>query len=435
MRYPLSDNTDRYRGTITFTPIEESYTNPGQLTSDGIKAAGAALGQFVENFSSLPGVGTSDYQVSQEAAVNLDIFGSGNSFTSTTPAAVASKPTKTEIKYDEFGDLISNSTKSSYNPDLYDPRGRDQLPNIGVVDQSILNRMNVYGNQASATIKKTPVVAPRTAPKETYSTPQKKIVDLGNLSNFNKSSTSGRTMTNSTPSGPVTLYLPQAIQVNDGVQYDRNFDLGIIGGAAMEAAKAGKNVGSAISETIKQGMNSAAQFISNPTGMEKDLAALAAVRLAGFSTGENSSVTNFARLATGVTNNPNTRTLFKNVNLREFSFNFKMIATSRDEAIAIRKIIKTFRTELYPLAITIGGTGFDIPAGYKFPNKFRISLRYDDQDIGIRFLDSNLISVQTVYNQSSMGWHEEGLPSEVDLTLFFGEPRALSKQDILADIA
>lgn len=428
MRYPISENTDNYRGTITFTPIAESYTNPGQLTSDGIKAAGSALGQFVESFATLP-TGTSDYQVNAEAAMGLDIFGTGNSFTSSSPTATT-KAKSTEIIYDEFGDLISNSTKSSYNPNLYDPRGRDQIPDIRSVDQSILNRMNIYGNQASATIKKTPVVAPRTVAKETYSTPKgKRVVSLGNLTEM------GRTMTNATPSGPITLYLPQAIQVNDGVQYDRNFDLGIIGGAGMEAAKMGRNVGSAIAESLKQGWNSAAQFISNPTGMEKDLAALAAVRLAGFASGENSSVTNFTRLATGVTNNPNTRTLFKNVNLREFSFSFKMIATSRDEAIAIRNIVKIFRTELYPEAITIGGTGFDIPAGYKFPNKFRVSLRYDDQDIGIRFLDSNLISVQTVYNQSSMGWHEEGLPSEVDLTLFFGEPRALSKQDILLDIA
>ena len=57
-------------------------------------------------------------------------------------------------------------------------------------------------------------------------------------------------------------------------------------------------------------------------------------------------------------------------------------------------------------------------------------MTYNGKPVATKFLDSNLISVQTTYNPSSMGWHVDGKPSEVDLTLNFGEPRALSKRDI-----
>ena len=56
--------------------------------------------------------------------------------------------------------------------------------------------------------------------------------------------------------------------------------------------------------------------------------------------------------ASGVTLNPNTRSLFKSVALREFAFQFKFIAKSKKEADEVRKIIKFFRTELYPEALT-----------------------------------------------------------------------------------
>ena len=55
-----------------------------------------------------------------------------------------------------------------------------------------------------------------------------------------------------------------------------------------------------------------------------------------------------------VTVNPNTRSLFKNVAIREFAFQFKFIAKSKKEADEVRKIIKFFRTELYPEALTVG---------------------------------------------------------------------------------
>ena len=77
-----------------------------------------------------------------------------------------------------------------------------------------------------------------------------------------------------------------------------------------------------------------------------------------------------------ITTNPNTRALFKQVNIREFAFQFKFIPQSEREAEEVKNIIQFFREELYPTEIfdTIGDT--KILLGYNFPNKFQISVEY-----------------------------------------------------------
>jgi hypothetical protein len=227
-------------------------------------------------------------------------------------------------------------------------------------------------------------------------------------------------------SGPVTLYLPQAIVVADQVNYER-INLGIIGASALTALQSGKSVTEAISGALAEAGRSASDFLTNRTGLGTQLAGLAAVRLA--ETVGNDTFRGVSRAAFGVAVNPNTKSLFNSVELRTFSFSFKMIASSAAEANAIENIIYTFRKEVYPREI-LGPQ--NVSVGYIFPNKFRIRMTYNGKPVATKFLDSNLISVQTTYNPSSMGWHVDGKPSEVDLTLNFGEPRALSKKDIEA---
>lgn len=229
--------------------------------------------------------------------------------------------------------------------------------------------------------------------------------------------------------GPITLYLPQAINVADQVYYER-IDLGAIGAVAAGAVGAGAGPLQALKTAGLQAGRSIADLLTNRSAMSQEVAALAALRLAPGAFG----VDNVAKSQLGVAVNPNTKSLFRSVELRTFSFSFKMIASSEAEAIEIERIIKAFRTELYPehINFTAENGAFTAPVGYKFPNKYKIILQYGGKILPIRFLDANLINIQTVYNPSSMGWHADGRPSEVDLTLSFGEPRTLSKQDIVA---
>ena len=78
-----------------------------------------------------------------------------------------------------------------------------------------------------------------------------------------------------------------------------------------------------------------------------------------------------------------------------------------------------------------------IPYGYKFPNLFRISVQYDRLDVGDYRSMPNmsiglcyLSDIQVVYNPSGGGYHNNGRPNEVDMTLIFTEYRTLSKADV-----
>lgn len=224
----------------------------------------------------------------------------------------------------------------------------------------------------------------------------------------------------------ITLYLPQAITIGDGVEYER-FDFGILGSMALGAIQNGQSMTKALANAImEEGANAIDMIKGDFSGMNKQIASLAAVRALQRVPGQTAGAV--GRAATGVTTNPNTKTLFKAVNLRTFTFTFKMVASSRSEAKEIDSIVKYFRKEMYPDLIQID----NLPLGYVFPKRFKVDLTYNGQKVPIKFLESNLLSMNTTYNPSSMGWHEDGMPSEIDMTLTFGEPRTVSRRDFEA---
>ena len=218
----------------------------------------------------------------------------------------------------------------------------------------------------------------------------------------------------------VLLYLPQGLQFRDNVTYE-NTDVGATG-----AAVAG---GASILGSMADGVGS---FVQGLTGSSADgLAKLATVRMAAAAGKFSDEVTAGLKLQTGVTTNPNQRSLFKQVNMREFQFNFKMVARSRQESEQVKSIVNFFRSELYPedIPVTVGGQ--EISLGYKFPNKFNIEFEYDGKTIAHKIKPCFLRSVDTTYNASQMAFHEDGEFLEVDMNLNFTETVTLSKKDIL----
>lgn len=216
------------------------------------------------------------------------------------------------------------------------------------------------------------------------------------------------------------LYLPVGLQYRDNASYS-NFDLGVTGAALS----AGGGITSGIS-TIKDALaNSSA---------DKDIATAAAVGIIDKFGGSAVGSAAF-KLGVGVTINPNTRTLFEKVGIREFAFTFKFFAESRKEAVEIEKIIQFFREELYPEEILAnatvsGGEGQAISIGYRFPKKFGIQIEYDGNQIGTKILPCHLRDISTNYNPTNMSFHDDGKFTEIDMTLSFVEIRTLSKTDI-----
>jgi len=222
----------------------------------------------------------------------------------------------------------------------------------------------------------------------------------------------------------IDLYMPAGnIVMNEGVQYDTT-NLNPMGAAAMGGLQSGDTIAGSLATGLMEGLRS----IFDMRGIDNNtLARLAAGRLADKIPG---GVGIAGQLAVQATANPNTRALFRNVNLREFNFTFKFIATSPTEARTVENIIRHFRTEMYPESIEAAG----IPIGYNFPNAFGISFSYKGAKARIPKLETcYLRNIQTSYNPTSATFHSDGQPNEIDLTLNFVEIRTLHKKDILGD--
>ena len=231
------------------------------------------------------------------------------------------------------------------------------------------------------------------------------------------------------PNQKISLFLPQAIQIADGATYDTNVELGAVGGGIERGLLSSKNLGETIANATTQSMKAVEGILGGNVNLSPQQASLAASKVAAkvpFVGGEGAA--SAVASATGVTANPNTRTLFKSVPIRQFSFSFTLIPTSAREAEQVRNIIKFFRTELYPEVLNAAGLDY----GYKFPNRFLIKMQYKNTDIpGVKFLPAYLQSFTTNYNPNGMGMHADGSWAEAQISLSFTEGKALSRQDVL----
>lgn len=224
------------------------------------------------------------------------------------------------------------------------------------------------------------------------------------------------------------LYLPGAIQIQDKVSYNNNMDLGVIGAAVREGIITGQSTGEVMAAAGQQISETFGSLVESlRSGVVSETAQIAAMRAFG----ANSAVSGAVSTATGVALNPNRRSMLSGPEIRTFGFTFKMIPTSRAESVAVKKIIRFFREEMYPEAIE----DFGISAAFRYPAIFDIKMRYRKSDgtlkqVGTGLLPSFLQAVDVNYNQSGMAFHDDGEPQEVTLTLNFTEERTLNKSDI-----
>ena len=228
------------------------------------------------------------------------------------------------------------------------------------------------------------------------------------------------------PKAPaIQLFFPPSLQYNDAVNYN-SANLGSAGLTAMGALNSGENIMSAITSGLTEGMES---IFNLATGSLKgESMKVGAARLAKKFSGGTSSAVQSA-LQTGM--NPGTRLLFDQPTMRSFTFSFKLIPTSSQEAITIKEIVKNFRFQMYPREIDVTE---GIPIGYEFPNVYRIEFAFDGGTLQIPKIQyCYLKDVQAAYNSTSGGvFFEDGHPTEIDLNLTFLEYRALSKRDVEA---
>ena len=231
------------------------------------------------------------------------------------------------------------------------------------------------------------------------------------------------------------LYFPQALQMNDNVSYE-NVGLGTSGAAGLQAANNLGSAGSAISAMVSETASSLGSIFGygNNVGSaaEGQAARVAAARFVSAISGVLTSGQQAAAgLALQVKVNPNTRSIFNGVNVRNFTFQYDFHPTSEREQQIVKDIIYHFRREMYPATIPPIGPQNSFPLGYKFPNLFEIKFRVKNRDIDMpQPLYCFLRDVSTSYNPNSMSFHEDGQAVNMQMSLAFQEFRALNKADI-----
>ena len=230
----------------------------------------------------------------------------------------------------------------------------------------------------------------------------------------------------------VHLYMPMNIQQNESVVAGPE-QLGIVGGMVsgtlMGAQGQNRSVADIASSAFKGTFAGMGELMRGQTAPE--FGSLIANRLVSKL---STNAGNATSLATRIAVNPNTRALFKQVNIREWNFVFQMIPTSPDETKRIENIIDFFRTEQLPteLVSEAGGVGM----AYRFPNLMHIKALYRDErtnqykPILTRFLPAYLQAVDVTYNTTAMSFYEGGKFHDATMNLKFIEYRPLNKDDI-----
>ena len=224
----------------------------------------------------------------------------------------------------------------------------------------------------------------------------------------------------------VNMYFPISLQVADNVAYDAPA-LGLYGAGAQTAMNAGDNVFSSLAAGLSQGFSDLFGSLAGSSNITDEAARLVALRAAAKLP---DGIGNAIRIGAQRRINPNHQALFKGVtNLRAFSFTFDMMATSEEEAKTVERIIKHFRTEMYPDIVDPSGN--DLPVVYKFPNAFDIHFMHRGQRAKIPKLERCFLQGCDVeYGGAGTGFHPDGRPVKITMTLRFIEMRTLNKKDI-----
>lgn len=206
----------------------------------------------------------------------------------------------------------------------------------------------------------------------------------------------------------IVFPIPQSIQFSDSAAYN-NSELGFSGSLVLNSIK-----NSGDQSVIKGAVEQA------KAAVPRDLQALAGIAGSNLLGGELRSAVG---VATGTTLNKNIVTEFSGVATRQYSFQFKLISNSQQEADIIRNIVSLFRKGMYPK-----GTSLQL----KYPPTWYINFKKDGQDIDYlpKAFETYLTSLSTTYNSSLNLFHKDGSPVETDIQLSFIESRALTLDDI-----
>lgn len=135
------------------------------------------------------------------------------------------------------------------------------------------------------------------------------------------------------------------------------------------------------------------------------------------------------REVTGVAEQTNTINAFNKNNLRDFTFDYKLVAKTETEQRSIRDLVQIFREGTYGDAET---QNIHIAVPPKWNIAFTFGGAHNPWIPNIR--DCYLTSVSTKFNSDNNLWRRDGSPIDVTISLSFTETKVLRLHDIAADL-
>ena len=232
------------------------------------------------------------------------------------------------------------------------------------------------------------------------------------------------------------IHLPMSFAVNDNFEYSGAEFSNSLTIAAAAAFEQGNSAVESMKRAVSDTTQSFANFFTGQKSLTGTAATLSALRAGElFSSIGASGVANTLSVIGKVALHPNIRNRFTGVSLRSFSFAFKFVPKSARESLEVKKIIKFFRFHAYPNQIP-PDTSFGV--GYEYPSLFKIQLLSgaggnNFKNVGTPIKFSYLRSISTNYNPTTPVLHEDGSPTEIDLSLTFTEHKTLHRGDILKE--
>ena len=243
-----------------------------------------------------------------------------------------------------------------------------------------------------------------------------------------------------TPQVYLTLPLPMQMPEDHYSMQIGQENLGEIGN--LTGGQSGESMGQ-LTETMKERLGTTSDFGTLAAGL--GLAAVAGAPaiadlagLVGLLKGKNattaaafvgSAVAGQAAknaLATaGLARNPHTALLFNGVDLRTFTFSWKLSPRSQDQSKNLDKIINSIKRAMHP-NLTLGGFALD------YPNLFTVEFENDKQgivELGYSFCSDFRINP----TPSGQVFYKNGYPSIVEMSMTLKEFQIKTSENFLSE--
>jgi len=203
----------------------------------------------------------------------------------------------------------------------------------------------------------------------------------------------------------IALYMPAQLSVGHTAKY---------GEAEMGAMVAGLNAGIKGIKDDDTSVGDLAKSLGNETAK-----AFAGV-IGGVATGAQEAF----EIASGTLTNNRTEMKFEGIERRDFSFSFRMLPTSPEEAQTIEDIVTAFRFHSMPEVLgSLAGRTMIVPSTFDIEYRPNIHLH--------KISTSVLESVEVQYGGERTQFFTDDHPVETQLTLKFKELEIITKERIL----